>query len=155
MGQASPNGVTPSQKTKPIVVIEYTRMFTRGLPHELKLFTSAKLLIHYTLLRLPSGICCRCDRRRLELLAPRLDDIRLCRRQGDVHFRPRLHAIRRLGDVLLTHTFGHIRTMNIHYPLHGDLLGQQPCVWQQALPERLDVLRATAIGIPTVDGGEV
>ena len=36
MGQASPNRVTPSQNTKPIVVIEYTRTFTRGLPHELK-----------------------------------------------------------------------------------------------------------------------
>ena len=35
MGQASPNGVTPSQKTKPIVVVKYIRTFTRGLPHKL------------------------------------------------------------------------------------------------------------------------
>ena len=42
MGQASLNGVTPSQKMKPIVVIEYTRTFTQGLPHKLKLFTSSK-----------------------------------------------------------------------------------------------------------------
>ena len=29
---------------KPIVVIEYTRMFTRGIPHELKLFASTNYL---------------------------------------------------------------------------------------------------------------
>ena len=62
MGQASLNGVTPSQKMKPIVVIEYTRTFTRGLPHELKLFASTKLLILYNLLGQLSGIGCRCDR---------------------------------------------------------------------------------------------
>ena len=42
--------MTPSQKTKPILVIEYTRTFTQGLPHELKLFASTKLLILYKLL---------------------------------------------------------------------------------------------------------
>ena len=42
-----------------------------------------------------------------------------------------------------------------HHPLRRDLLCHQPCVWQQALPERLDVLRAQAIGIPAVDSGEV
>ena len=35
MGQASPNGVIPSQKMKLMVFIKHTRMFTRGLPHEL------------------------------------------------------------------------------------------------------------------------
>ena len=35
MGQAPPNGAIPSQKTKLIVFIEYTRTFTWGLPHEL------------------------------------------------------------------------------------------------------------------------
>ena len=33
--QASPNGVTLSQKTKPTVVIKYTGMFTRGSPMNL------------------------------------------------------------------------------------------------------------------------
>ena len=35
MGQASRNGVIPSQKMKLIVFIKYTKMFTWGLPHEL------------------------------------------------------------------------------------------------------------------------
>jgi len=53
------------------------------------------------------------------------------------------------------HASGHVLTASIHHPLCGDLLGQQPCMWQQALPERLDVLHATVIGVPTTDGGEV
>ena len=61
-GQASPNGVTPSQKTKPTVVIKYMRTFTRGLPHKLKHFTFTKLLILYKLLGRPSGIYCWYDR---------------------------------------------------------------------------------------------
>ena len=61
----------------------------------------------------------------------------------------------KLGDILLTHACSHVRMASIHHPLRGDLLGHQPCVWQQALPERLDVLRAQAIDIPTVDSGEV
>ena len=60
-----------------------------------------------------------------------------------------------MDDVPLTHASGHVLMARIHHPLRGDLLGQQLCVWQQALPERLDVLRATAVGIPTIDGGEV
>ena len=35
MGQASLNGAIPSQKTKLIVFIEYTRTFTQGLPNKL------------------------------------------------------------------------------------------------------------------------
>ena len=49
-------------KTKPIIVIKYTKVITRGLPHELKLFTFTTLLILYKLLGRLGGICCRCDR---------------------------------------------------------------------------------------------
>ena len=48
--------MTPSQKTKPTIVIKHTRTFTRGLPHELKLFTPTKLLILYKLLGWLGGI---------------------------------------------------------------------------------------------------
>ena len=43
----------------------------------------------------------------------------------------------------------------IHHPLRGDLLCHQLCVRQQALPERLDVLCAQTVGLPTADSGEV
>ena len=66
-------------------VIKYTKTFTRGLPHELNLFTSTKLLIHHKLLGRLGGICCRCDQQRLELLTPRRDDIQLGQSRGDVH----------------------------------------------------------------------
>ena len=54
--QASSNGVTPSQKMKPTIVIKHTGTFTWGIPHELKLFTFTKLLIFFKLLDQPSGI---------------------------------------------------------------------------------------------------
>ena len=66
-----------------------------------------------------------------------------------------LHSIRRLGDVLLAHAFSHARTASLHHPLRGDLLCHQLCMWQQALPKRMDGVRALAVGVPAVDGGEV
>ena len=76
-GTSFPEWSDSITKTKPIVVIKYTRTFTRGLPHELKLFTSTKLLILYKLLGQLGGIYCQYDRRRRMLFTPRRDHIRL------------------------------------------------------------------------------
>ena len=153
--QASPNGATPSQKTKPTIVVKHTGTFTWGLPHELKLFTFTKLLLFYKLLDRLGAICCRCNRRRRRLLTPRRHDIQLDRSQGDIHLRPRLRAIHKLGSVLPMHASSHIFTTDVHHPLSRDLLRHRPCVRQQALPDRLDVLHAQALSIPTADSSEV
>ena len=82
------------------------------------------------------------------MLVLRLGNVRLGRRRGDVCFRPRLHTIRKLSDVLLVCAFGHVRSVSIHHPLRGDLLGHQLCMWQQAFPECMDGRWALAVAYP-------
>ena len=53
------------------------------------------------------------------------------------------------------HASSHIFTTDVHHPLSRDLLRHRPCVRQQALPDRLDVLHAQDFGIPTADSSEV
>ena len=116
---------------------KYAKMFSWGLPHELIPYTYCMFLL-YILLRLPSGIGYQLDRRRQGLLALQQGDTRFGRRWDDVCFRSGLHSIRRLGDILLAHTFSRIRIVSLHHPLRGDLLCHHLCAWQQALPERMD-----------------
>ena len=68
------------------------------------------------------------------MLALWWDDIRLCRKWGYIHLRPRLHTIRMLGDVLLTHASGHVFMADVHHPLSRDVLCHQPCVRSKLSP---------------------
>ena len=83
MGQAPPYEVIPSQNE--VNVFMDTKMFTRGLPHELIPYTYCMFLL-YILLWLPGGIGYWLDRRRQGLLALRWGDTRFGRRSGDVRF---------------------------------------------------------------------
>ena len=68
------------------------------------------------------------------MLALQLDDVWLGQRWADVCLRPGLHSIYGMGDVLLACTFGRVRTVGIHHPLHRDLLGHQLCAGSKLSP---------------------